>query len=243
LATLRRMGRKLVEWGVMKTAFPVPKLGRERNERTRIVSEEEAQKLLKSALSDPHPYIWLFIKIGLATALRHSEILRMRFDHFDPARRRIKVLTKGGRWREQPLTRSITDLLVQLKRSSQAPDGWIFPSENGRHGHIPHLSATFRRCVERAGLDPRKITPHTMRHTAITRLAIAGADIKTIQSFSGHESLQMIMRYAHPVDHAIDSALDKLDTTQLPNFTKPHYTKTTPRPPGTEATLTKNPSN
>ncbi len=38
------------------------------------------------------------------------------------------------------------------------------------------------------------VTPHTMRHSAITRLAETGTDIKTIQEFSGHESLAMILR-------------------------------------------------
>jgi integrase len=244
LATLRRMGRKLVEWQMIKRAFPTPKLARERNERTRVISKEEEKLLLDAALADCHPYIWVFVKIGLATALRHSEILRMRFENFDPLRRRFRVLTKGGRWREQPLTRSIANLLVQLKRSSPSREGWVFPSEKGQQGHIPHLSAVFRRCVKRAGLDPRSITPHIMRHTAITRLASTGADIKTIQSFSGHESLEMIMRYAHRVDHAIDNALEKLDSTMPPaRIAEMHYTKITPGPADAQPELTGNAPN
>jgi integrase len=50
-----------------------------------------------------------------------------------------------------------------------------------------------------------------MRHTAITRLAATGTDIKTIQEFSGHESLTMVLRYAHAQDRAIDSALDRFE--------------------------------
>ncbi len=57
----------------------------------------------------------------------------------------------------------------------------------------------------------KTVTPHIMRHTAITRLAETGADIKTIQKFSGHESLVMVLRYAHPQDRAIDRALDALE--------------------------------
>jgi integrase len=50
-----------------------------------------------------------------------------------------------------------------------------------------------------------------MRHTAITRLAETGAGITTIQEFSGHESLEMVLRYTHAQDRAVDSALDRLE--------------------------------
>ncbi len=73
------------------------------------------------------------------------------------------------------------------------------------------MGESFTRCVERAGMDPSVVSPHTMRHTAITRFAETGADIKTIQEFSGHESLAMVLRYAHAQDRAIDSALDRLE--------------------------------
>jgi integrase len=39
-----------------------------------------------------------------------------------------------------------------------------------------------------------KITPHTLRHSAITYLSESGADVPTIKEFSGHRSLEMVMR-------------------------------------------------
>jgi integrase len=91
------------------------------------------------------------------------------------------------------------------------PNGWLFPSKSSQTGHIPHLSSVFARCVKRAQLNPRNIIPHAMRHSSISRLALLGTDIKTIQEFSGHESLQMVLRYAHAQDRAIDDALERLD--------------------------------
>ncbi len=91
------------------------------------------------------------------------------------------------------------------------PDGWIFPTKTSASGHVESMKQPFARCVERAGMDASIVTPHTMRHTAITRLAETGADIKTIQEFSGHESLAMVLRYAHAQDRAVDRALDKLE--------------------------------
>lgn len=211
LATFRRMGRRLQQWSVMPNALPVVKLEPERNRRTYVISEDEEQRLLAAALNDSQPYIWLFIKVGLATGLRHTEILSARFDQFDASRRRLRVRVKGGKWRNQPLTRGITELLQKERGMAAAPDGWIFPSKGTDSGHIEHLSKSFARCIKAAGMNPDVVTPHVMRHTAITRLATTGADIKTIQEFSGHESLTMVLRYAHAQDRAVDAALDKME--------------------------------
>jgi len=211
LATYRRMGRKLVKWKVISSPFPTLELRKEHNARDYVISEDEEQLLLEAALRDSSSYIWLFIKLGLATSLRHSEILRARFDNFDPERRRLRVQVKGGRWRRQPLTRSITEILVKEREMAKDPKGWIFPSLRADSGHIESMDEAFGRCVKAAGMNPAMVVPHIMRHTAITRLAATGADIKTIQEFSGHESLTMVLRYAHAQDRAIDSALERLE--------------------------------
>ena len=167
--------------------------------------------LLDAALQDSNPYIWLFIKLGLATGLRPTEILTSRFDGFNAERRRLKALVKGGKWRDQPLTPGITKILEREREMTQDREGWLFPSTTSKKGHILSMSKAFERCVKRAGLDPNVALPHCMRHTAITRLAATGADIKTIQEFSGHESLAMVLRYAHAQDDAVDRALEKME--------------------------------
>jgi integrase len=123
----------------------------------------------------------------------------------------LRVQVKGGRWRRQPLTRSITEILVNESEMAKDPKGWVFPSPRAKSGHVESMNEAFARCAKAAGMDPLVVVPHTMRHTAITRLAATGADIKTIQEFSGHESLTMVLRYVHAQDRAIDSALDRLE--------------------------------
>ena len=59
------------------------------------------------------------------------------------------------------------------------------------------MGAPFRAAVNAAGLDPELITPHVMRHTAITKLVQAGVDLPTVQRISGHKTLAMVLRYAH----------------------------------------------
>jgi integrase len=211
LATYRRMSRRLVSWKIIPAPLAMVKLQQEQNARDYVISADEECRLLEAAKGDAHPYIWLFVKLGLATSLRHSEMLSARFENFDPEKRRLRVRVKGGRWRHQPLGRSICGVLLKEREMALDPSGWIFPSSRSKSGHIESMEDSFARCVRAAGMHPAVVVPHVMRHTAITRLAGTGADIKTIQAFSGHLSVAMVLRYAHAQAHVIDNALDRLD--------------------------------
>lgn len=212
LATYRHMGNFLYSTAKKIPApFPMVKLVNSENTRDYVLTREEEGRLLGAALEDSNPYIWLFIKIGLGTSMRHSEILRARFENLDEERRRLGTTVKGGTWRRQPLSKGLADILISERKMSDDPDGWIFPNPNAVGGHFDSMKAPFRRCVERAKLDPRLVTPHTLRHTAITNFVNIERNPKTIQAFSGHRSEKMVFRYTHSHDDKIDDALDRMD--------------------------------
>jgi integrase len=211
LASWRRMGRKLAVWGTIPQPLPTIPLPIPKNARERVLSKGEAQALLHAAQYDPNPDIHLFIRLGLGTSLRHSEILSARWENFDPERRRLRVRVKGGSWRLQPLPPTIVALLLAHRGEPPGRDGWIFPSSHADPGHRTSMRAPFARCAIIAGLDPAAVVPHTLRHTAITWLASRAVDLKTLQAFSGHRSVAMILRYAHAQDAAIDAALVRFD--------------------------------
>ncbi|MCL2590993.1 MAG: tyrosine-type recombinase/integrase [Betaproteobacteria bacterium] len=72
------------------------------------------------------------------------------------------------------------------------------------------IRTPFTRVVEAAGLDPKQVVRHTLRHTAITHLVQAGVDLPTVKRISGHKTLAMIERYAHQNGEHINEAMDKL---------------------------------
>ena len=72
LATHRRMSRRLYEWKVVPAPLAMIKLESEDNARDYVISHDEEVKLLEAVLNDSNAYIWLFIKVGLATSLRHA---------------------------------------------------------------------------------------------------------------------------------------------------------------------------
>ena len=215
LATYRHMAAKLYDWGVVKNPMPMIKLEGESNRREYILDRGEKKALLDSALKDSNSRIWLFIMVGLHTSLRHAEILSARFEHFDAARLRLRVRVKGGSWRDQPLTPTIEKVLTSERQMASDQDGWIFPNSRSQSGHTESMKAAFGRVVISAGLDAKQITPHTMRHTAITEMAETGAEGRTIQAFSGHKSREMVWRYTHARDQRIDEAMQRFDFDSL----------------------------
>jgi site-specific recombinase XerD len=62
-----------------------------------------------------------------------------------------------------------------------------------------------------AGLDPKVVVRHTLRHTAISHLVQAGVDLPTVKRISGHKTLQMVEKYSHQNGDHIQAAMDKLE--------------------------------
>jgi site-specific recombinase XerD len=94
--------------------------------------------------------------------------------------------------------------------------GWIFPTHRtklAKVGHRTRMDRPFKRAVTAAGLDPDTVTPHVMRHTAITNLVKSGADLPTIQKISGHRTLSMVLRYTHVHGGHIDRAIAAIGRT------------------------------
>lgn len=48
-------------------------------------------------------------------------------------------------------------------------------------------------------MAPKRVTPHTFRHTFASHLLQANVDIRTIQEWLGHSDLKTTMIYAHTV--------------------------------------------
>jgi site-specific recombinase XerD len=56
----------------------------------------------------------------------------------------------------------------------------------------------------------RDVTWHIFRHTYISRLVMAGVDLRTVQELAGHKDIKMTTRYAHLAPAHKLAALDKL---------------------------------
>lgn len=223
MATLSHILSQAVIWKWIKAdAVPLIPKAYEPRKAITILNDAQSDALMRGAVADNDKQLWLFVAFGLNAAMRHREILRVRYDQIDFANRRIFISQAKAGEREQPITVALADALQRQRLLDSDPNGWVFPAlipAQAKQGYRTNMARPFLRAVERAALDPTKVTPHTMRHTAITRLVRAGVDLPTIQRISGHKTLDMVLRYTHIHGQHIDAAIGALDRPILNPFT------------------------
>lgn len=216
MATLSHFLRSAADWKWIKRddVPPIP-MEKEPRKSITILTDEQSEHLLKAAMADQDGHVWLFVAFGLNAAMRHREILKVRYDQIDFANRRIFIPDAKAGEREQPITAALVEALRKQRKTETDKDGWVFPTKNAKQskaGHRTNMARPFLRSVVRADLDPDKVTPHTMRHTAVTRLVKAKVDLPTIQRISGHKTLAMVLRYTHVHGDHIDVAIGAINT-------------------------------
>jgi len=124
---------------------------------------------------------------------------RLEWGHFEADS--VVVKGKGGKLRRVPLNRKARAALDSLDRDSEN----VFHS---RH----NVARDFRKAVSSAGLETKgedRVTPHTLRHTALSRMAHKGADVASLQRLAGHSSIVTTQRYLHSKD--LRSTVELLD--------------------------------
>jgi integrase len=140
------------------------------------------------------------------------------------------------RWeeREVPVPVDLAQVLGSHPQSIDSP--FVFPSPTGNREQN-----FLRRCKEiatRARLDASTFDLKTFRSTYATSMLRAGFDIRTVQHWMGHKSLETTMRYLAPAQ----DVHDRLDLIAIPGRSKRAPSKAKPRKAGRDSTSTRNAS-
>ncbi len=152
------------------------------------------------------------LELAYATGLRVSELVELPVAAARGDPRMILVRGKGGRERMVPLSgparAALSAWLVQrdARETAACAEGHaasrhLFPAP-GRDGHLTRqaLHGLVKTWARAAGLDPARVTPHTLRHAFATHLLQGGADLRVIQTLLGHADIATTEIYTHVMD-------------------------------------------
>jgi integrase len=186
------------------------KLLPEHNLQMRVISSEEEISYLCAAAQPLRDVATLILETGMRPGevfqLRKGDVnLELGFLHIPSGK------TPFAR-RTIPLTERCRAILS--RRMLEAESEWLFPSRYNADQPVNWLRKAHVSALQKAGIHP-PFRLYDLRHTALTRMAMAGIDLPTMRELAGHASIQMTMRYVHPTPEHKRTAIQKLE-----NFTR-----------------------
>lgn len=194
-----------------------------RNKISEFLTDQEIKDLLRQP--DRQTFLgkrdFLILKLMILTGLRRAEICGLRRGDLMVSgdRAYLKILGKGQKVREIRIAdpEVLSDLVDYFKKvgSLSNPEAPMFFTASQRGGHqIRQITPeTIRRIVEkyvRLAKIPKRITPHSLRHTFLTQALKRGADLATVQGLAGHSNIQTTSRYLHTTQEDMDKAIERL---------------------------------
>jgi integrase/recombinase XerC len=146
---------------------------------------------------------YALLRVFWELALRRGEVTKMNIEDFDPETCTISILGKGkGTQKESmTITEKTRDAVQEWLRTREelTPKEPLFVSVDRAHaGHRitgEGLAKFVKSMSKKAGIT-KKMSPHRLRHTAITAaLEATNGDVRRVQKLSRHAKIETVMIY------------------------------------------------
>jgi integrase/recombinase XerD len=221
LAAIRQLFRFAFDegWRSDNPALQIKGPGRHKR-LPKTLSQDEVERILQAAGSTGRtPSDRLrnacLVELLYATGMRVSELVGMPVAATRGDPRMLLIRGKGGKERMVPLSpparAALADWLKAREAAAQkarasggVPSPYLF-SSRGASGHLTRqrFYVLIKELARAAGVNPDKVTPHTIRHAFATHLLANGADLRSIQTLLGHADISSTEIYTHVLDERL----------------------------------------
>ncbi|MDX1581510.1 MAG: tyrosine recombinase, partial [Alphaproteobacteria bacterium] len=163
---------------------------KKRRSLPKILSEDEVDRLLDTARSQEERQqgspralrLIALLEVLYATGLRVSELIQLPVSAARGEAPVLVVRGKGGRERLVPLNEAAKEAMrayLQVRKAFIKGDQdspYLFPS-SGKSGHLSRIRVVqlLDELAIKAGIDPRRVSPHVLRHAFASHLLNNGA--------------------------------------------------------------------
>jgi integrase/recombinase XerD len=143
------------------------------------------------------------LELFYACGLRLSELTMAKLENLSLEEGWIRVTGKGNKTRLVPIgsaAREALDQYLQTSRPSlvkSVTTSWLFLGIHGDRLTVARVATIVKERAVKAGLDPKKVHTHLLRHSFATHLLGHGADLRVIQELLGHADIAATEIYTH----------------------------------------------
>jgi integrase/recombinase XerD len=162
--------------------------------------------------------------VAVQTGLRVSELIGLRGGHVVLGNgAHVRCLGKGRKERSTPLRPDVARALRAWLHHDRDDDSQQIVFASSRGGALSrdaverivrrHVAVAARACPS---LKRKRVTPHTLRHSAAMELLRAGVDRSVIALWLGHESMETTQMYLHADMRLKEQAMARTASTRSP---------------------------
>ncbi|OUX63675.1 MAG: hypothetical protein CBE34_01120 [bacterium TMED274] len=181
-----------------------------------ILTTEEINKVFFQSENTDNELLGLrdrcILEMLYSSGLRVSELCNLKVNNIQFDLDLIRFFGKGNKERMIPLTyyarRWLERYLTQSRRilSERSTKGskFVFLSNNGLPLTRVAVWQSVKKYINKAAI-PKKISPHTFRHSFATHLVDGGANLVEVQALLGHADISTTEIYTHLSRDFIDS--------------------------------------
>ncbi len=185
-------------------------------------------------LSAPDLSTWIgrrdrtILLVALQTGLRVSELICLNIGDVvldPPSQAAVQCMGKGRKQRATPLRGDSRAALSQwLRENTGEPDRPLFVSNRQKRFSRDGIERIVHKYTRMAAqtcpaLRDKRISPHTLRHTAAMELLRSGVSCTVIALWLGHESVETTQIYLHADMEIKKQAMDQTRPTEVPEGT------------------------
>lgn len=172
-----------------------------------VLTKKEVSQLLDFAETKKSK---LIMSLLYSSGLRVSELVNLKPEDIDFNEKIGKV--RQGKGSKDRMFIISNDLAKNLNNYLKKKKDYSFLFSKIKPLTTRNIQKIVKNTRQKARI-PKKVTPHTLRHSFATHLLEEGTDIRLIQSLLGHSSIATTQIYAHVSTEQIkkiENPLDKL---------------------------------
>jgi site-specific recombinase XerD len=165
----------------------------------RAIPREDMQLLLASISAVVDLALILLL---LRTGMRIGELLKVKVTDIIFRERKVLIYQgeKNYQGRVVYYSKDAEEALQQWLQQRQNNSKYLFANQYGKPMSYSTAHRIMRKILQRARLEGREYSLHSLRHTFATDMLNAGMRIEVLQQLLGHQEIGVTMRYAKLAD-------------------------------------------